>query len=53
MHWAWEIALVAQELIIQNKENTPPEVAAQIVMEMAISMSKIDPDKISGLRDLN
>lgn len=44
--WSWEIAIVAQELIILGKQAISPEIAAQIVMEPAISMSKIDPNKI-------
>lgn len=46
--WGWEIALVAQDIIVQSKEDIPPDVAAQIVMEAAIPMSKIDPRKIDN-----
>lgn len=45
--WSWEIAMVAQEVIILSKGILPPEVALQLVMEPAISMSKISPSKIS------
>jgi hypothetical protein len=41
--WSWEIASVAAEIIILGKQAIPPETAAQLVMEPAISMSKIDP----------
>jgi hypothetical protein len=44
--WSWEIALVAQDLILLGKDVISPSIAAQIVMESAISMSKIDPDLI-------
>jgi len=44
--WSWEIALVAQDLIILGKQAIQPSLAAQIVMEPAISMSKIDPNLI-------
>lgn len=47
LFWSWEIALVAQDIIIAGKSVIDPKLAAQIVMEPAISMSKIDPSKIN------
>jgi len=44
--WSWEIALVAQDIIILGKDAVDPTLAAQIVMESAISMAKIDPDLV-------
>lgn len=44
--WSWEIALVAQDIIVLGKDAVDPTLAAQIVMEPAISMSKIDPELI-------
>lgn len=44
--WSWEIALVAQDLILLGNNVIPLEIAAQIVMESAISMSKINPQLI-------
>lgn len=48
LHWGWNCALAAQKLIIEAKNVIDPVVAAQIVMEAAIPMSKVDPDRVSG-----
>jgi len=44
--WGWVPALAAQKLIIQEKDKIEPSVAAKIVMESALPMSKVDPAKI-------
>lgn len=44
--WGWQIALVAQDVIVSGKDVIEPGLAARIVMEPAISMSKIDPNTI-------
>ena len=46
IYWGWEIAYVAQGLILEGKDIIPPHIAAEIVMEAAIPMSKIDPKRI-------
>lgn len=40
------VAQLAQRIIIENKDMIDPTLAAQIVMEAAISMSKLDPDRV-------
>ena len=39
----WHPALAAQEIILENKEFLSPYLAATIVMEAAVPMSRIDP----------
>jgi hypothetical protein len=46
-NWGIEIASVAADIIILVKEALPPEIAAQLVIQPAISMSKIDPNSIN------
>ena len=48
LHWGWNYALAAQKLIIEAKDVIDPEMAARIVMEAAIPMSKVDPDRVAG-----
>ncbi len=43
VHWGWIIAQAAQTLIVQTKDILEPEMAAKIIMEAAIPMSKISP----------
>ncbi len=43
IHWGWIIAQAAQTLIMQGKAVLEPEMAAKIVMEAAIPMSKMSP----------
>ncbi|MGD9638596.1 MAG: hypothetical protein AB7U85_06015 [Alphaproteobacteria bacterium] len=45
----WYFALAAQHLIIETKDIFPPVMAVQIVMEAAVSMSKIAPAKVIGI----
>lgn len=45
--WSWEIATVAADIIILGKQAIPPEIAVQLVMEPAISMSKINPNLVT------
>lgn len=47
-HWGLEVALAAQKLILQIKDVVPPDIAAFIVMQSAIPMSKIDPRTVPG-----
>lgn len=46
IHWGWNCALVAQRLIIQGEDIIDPGLAAKIVMEAAVPMSKYDPEKV-------
>ena len=41
--WPLDLAVAAQKLIVMGKDVLPPSLAARIVMEAAIPMSKIDP----------
>lgn len=43
MAWSSELAMIAQDLIVLHKDILQPEIALQIFMQSAISMSKIDP----------
>lgn len=45
--WSWEIATVAADVIALSKQAMPLEMAVQLIMEPAISMSKIDPKLVS------
>lgn len=47
LFWGWTPAMAAQKLIIENKDKIDPALAAKIVMESALPMSKIDPEAIS------
>lgn len=42
----WHFALAAQKLIIKGKDIIDPAIATRIVMETAVAMAKIDPDRI-------
>jgi hypothetical protein len=44
--WGWTIALAAQYLIVEDKSGFDPAMAARIVMEAAVPMSKVDPASI-------
>ncbi|MBW0005025.1 MAG: hypothetical protein JO216_16225 [Hyphomicrobiales bacterium] len=46
MHWPFVLGLSAQMIIIEAKEVIDPGLAAEIVMQSAIPMAKIDPSKI-------
>ena len=48
LHWPLETAVAAQKLIQWAKDTVRPEVAASIVMEAAIPMSKVDPRTVPG-----
>lgn len=50
VHWGWIIAQAAQTLILQGKDVLEPEMAAKIVMEAAIPMSKVSPDAVMSRR---
>jgi hypothetical protein len=47
-HWPLEIAVAAQKLIEARDHEMPPDIAALIVMEAAIPMSKVDPRTVPG-----
>jgi hypothetical protein len=44
--WAMQLGVVAQRMIAQMKDVVPPELAAKIVMEAAVPMSKVDPKTV-------
>lgn len=44
--WAMQLGVVAQRLIVQMKDVVPPEMAARILMEAAVPMSKVDPKTV-------
>ena len=44
--WGMEIAVVAHQFIVQFKDAVDPSIAARIVMEPAVSMSKINPQTV-------
>ena len=44
--WAMQLGVVAQRLIAQMKDVVPPEMAAKILMEAAVPMSKVDPKTV-------
>ncbi len=48
LFWGWTYAMAAQRLILQAKDIIDPGMAARIVMEAAIPMSKMDPDRVKG-----
>lgn len=48
LHWPLEIAVAAQKLIEARDHEVPPDIAALIVMEAAIPMSKVDPRTVPG-----
>lgn len=48
LHWPLEIGVAAQNLILQAKETVPADIAALVVMQAAISMSKVDPKTVPG-----
>ncbi|WP_158813144.1 hypothetical protein [Methylocapsa sp. S129] len=48
LHWSLKLAIAAQRLIEASKGIIPAQKAAFIVMEAAISMSKIDPRLVPG-----
>jgi hypothetical protein len=47
-HWPLEIAVATQKLIEARDHEMPPDIAALIVMEAAIPMSKVDPRTVPG-----
>lgn len=44
--WAMQLGVVAQRLIVEMKDVVPPEMAAKILMEAAVPMSKVDPKTV-------
>lgn len=50
--WGWTFALAARKLILKNKDSFDPAMAAKILMEAAMPMSKIDPATIAPI-DIN
>ena len=44
--WGWTFALAAQYMIVKSKDDFDPGMAATIVMETALPMSKIDPASV-------
>lgn len=48
LHWGWTYAIAAQKLIIQAKDILDPALAARIVMEAAVPMSKFDPERVEN-----
>jgi hypothetical protein len=44
--WPLILAMAAQKIILQGKDVIDPTLAAQIVMEAAVPMSRIDPDRV-------
>jgi hypothetical protein len=44
--WAMQLGVVAQRLIAQMKDVVPPDMAAKILMEAAVPMSKVDPKTV-------
>ena len=46
LHWGLLFAQAAQNLIVQGKDVLEPKIAAKIVMEAAIRMAKISPEKV-------
>jgi hypothetical protein len=44
--WAMQLGVVAQRLIVEMKDALPPELAAKILMEAAVPMSKVDPKTV-------
>jgi len=46
MFTGWYFGSAAQKLILESKETLDPVIAAEIVMESAVAMSKIDPKTI-------
>ncbi len=45
-YWPIAIALVAQQFVRFSKETLDPRLAVSLVMESAIAMSKVDPNKV-------
>ncbi len=48
IHWGWTYALAAQKLIIQSKDILDPALGAKIVMEAAVPMSKLNPERVEN-----
>lgn len=46
LHWGLHFAQAAQNLIVQGKDVLEPHIAAKIVMESALRMARIAPDKV-------
>jgi hypothetical protein len=44
--WAMQLGVVAQRMIVEMKDVVPPEMAAKILMEAAVPMSKVDPKTV-------
>jgi hypothetical protein len=44
--WAMQLGIVAHRLIVRMKDVVPPDIAATIVMEAAVPMSKVDPQTV-------
>jgi hypothetical protein len=47
-HWPYDIAAAAQWQMLTGRDTIDPPLAARIVMEAAIPMSKVDPRTIIG-----
>jgi hypothetical protein len=47
-HWPWAIAMAAEKLILRTTDAFPPDIAALVVMQAAIRMSKVDPRTVPG-----
>ncbi|QQG36542.1 MAG: hypothetical protein HYS17_01760 [Micavibrio aeruginosavorus] len=48
IHWGWTYAIAAQKLIIQSKDILDPALGAKIVMEAAVPMSKLNPERVEN-----
>ena len=44
--WPYVISQAAQQLIMDGKDALDPSLAARIVMEAAVPMSKVSPDQV-------
>ena len=47
-HWPYDVAAAAQWQMVTGRDTIDPPLAARIVMEAAIPMSKVDPRTIIG-----
>jgi len=48
LHWPLELGVAAQKLIFQTRAAIPADVGALVVMQAAISMSRVDPKTVPG-----
>ncbi|MGH6768843.1 MAG: hypothetical protein ACRECO_07470 [Xanthobacteraceae bacterium] len=46
--WPYDLAAAAQWQMVTSRDGLPPHIAAGIIMEAAIPMSKIDPNAVPG-----